>query len=321
MQNKPEEIFKYYFTELDIFKIAYSKWSGIVKFVLGSFAVIFVIFYFWNFNAFKFIVLIIFLICFMGFLNYTKWVAVKYFRKSDSYYENKPHLDFGDIRNIKLLEQIHNYNLLNNGGLNYLINIYNRKSDKFKYPKLTIWAFIIASIIQSAIDFCLNAEGKDWDRLKSYVQFVRSNIIIVIASIILFIIAYFILKYMISNIYDYFLNLKSNRYNHLCSILEERVLPLVVSFSSDGITDNEVYNRIIESINVSVYPRYLEKKAKRDCWIERLKRIKNFLYTYYGILIICISKLPKKIKNLIKTIKLKIKIDNRSNNKDNNISE
>lgn len=314
MKNKSEDIFKYYFKELNIFKVAYGKYAGIIRFIIASLFILFVIFYFYKFNLLKFILLMIFFICFMGFFNYSKWKAVKNFRKSDIYFKNRQHLDFGDIRNIKLLEQIHNYNLLNIKGLRYLVDIYNRKSDKFKYPKLTLWAFIIASITQSVIDFCLNAEGKDWNRLESYIQFIKSNIIIVIASIILIIITYFMLKYIISNIYEYFLNLKSNRYSDLCSFLEERVLSLVISLSSEDITDNDVYKITLESIDESVYPSYMERKAKRDCWIKRIKRIKKFFYKCFRMLKIFLNKQIVSYEHL----KSALKINDRKNNTDNN---
>ena len=86
-------------------------------------------------------------------------------------------------------------------------------------------------------------------------------------------------------------------------------------------TDNEVYNRIIEDIDISSYPLYLESKAKRDCWIKGLKFIKNFFYKYYRVLRICIYKQLKKVKRLIRILKLKIQINNKTNETDKHIQK
>lgn len=230
MENVVEKIYDYYSGELNLIRHAYGRKSFLVKSIIIIVSIAFLLFYFINPLQYKVLIMVGVVLIFLMFYFYSVHRVVKKYRndvKGLNFWNYATYYDA--IKEELLLKFINGKGLLHLEGIKYLIEVFTKKSEKFKIPSITIWVFVIASLIQSTIDLIFNGEAKDFTRINSYFKFLRDHAFE--GAIILFFVSifYIIIKHGIKEVSTFIINRKSNSYNDLSGLLENKVLPIFIS--------------------------------------------------------------------------------------------
>lgn len=328
MDNIPNKIYEYYFKDLTLLRLAFGGfWDLLLKTIIVVISACFFIFYFISFSPAKVLLLVMLGICLIAFIEYSRYkVVIKHSEVKVKYSYKNTVRDYENIREILLLKYLDQCNLISSEGIMYLINSFSRKSEKFKVPKFALWLIVISAIIQSIVDFLLNANIDDWQRINLYFSYIKVNLKIIVLTSFIIIVFYYFIRVSILNVIYYLLNLKSSNYHVLCNVLEDKLFPLVLNFSHQS--GNLCENIIVNNNKTYYKDREVLEPGQEIAIGSVIKTSKHFLRLLINVLKEMLSftwKLLEFIWQFIKNnvymkivLKLEKIIERKKNNKNPN---
>jgi hypothetical protein len=254
MENCSEDIFLYYTHDLSFLKLAYGKRANLLNKLFVIISVFVLLFYFINFKPYKIFIALGYSICTGVIFEFIRRkIITKNSNIAGKYDFAQAKVQSSRIKAFFLMDYVYNKGLLNKDGLEYLINIYSKKSEKNRFQGIAIGIILVSAVTQTAVDFLITSEHKDWERLKLYIEFFRANSTFYITIVVAIIILFLMMRFSYYETIALFINRKSNSYQQLSSYLEERILPKILKYSDLEIKD-EQYKSILGSIKVGSLP-------------------------------------------------------------------
>jgi len=271
-----DTIYKYYTKELNLFELAYgNKKAKLLNSIIIITSVLYGIYYFYNFRFAKAVILFILSGLFIVFIEYTRYIVIKKYNKFvENYNLKETERDVSKIIITLLVEQIDEYGLLNRSGIDYLIKVYIKKSEKHKIKDIAIGVILLTTVIGKLGDFFFDATQKDIDRLTQIFTYVKSNLTDFIAIAVMLLVGILLIRYCIVATIAYFLNRKSNNYKKLSELLDETIMPQIIRYEASKINSDSLKENILRFIYGDSYEikEMLNKQTKKKEDLKKTKR-------------------------------------------------
>lgn len=275
MENTSEDINKYFMKELGIFRLAFGSRATLIKSVFIICVFFSSIFYFTSSSIYKSIFVIIFT-CILAF--FVEFIRYRIIHRNNGiikkYSLKRSKFDVSKIIACLIMDYIYRKGLLDKEGLDYLINVYSKKSNKNRFQGIAIGVILVSAFTQTLVDFLLMSEQNDWDRLQSHYNFFINNAESIITIIIIVLIMIFLMRYSYNELISTFINRKSNNYQLLADYLEGRILPLVLKYSF--LETREIqYRHILGSLDIDSFVFNLRcNKDDKNSVVDKQPKIK-----------------------------------------------
>ncbi len=227
MRNRSEKIYKCYFNELTLVKMAYPKYHSIVTFfLLINFIFVAICIICLVSKAEGYLIIDIYLVAsfvvFLIIIEYSRFQVIRKYDNENTHYDIRKNYDiYYNIRLNRFKQIIIDEKLYSVEGLKYLIDIYLKKSEKHKFKEFAVVAIVFASILQQFIDIIFFGNTEKLSNLGKYLV---TNIRIIIPIVFVFIMLYILYKFFTKEA----LNYKSNNYKILANLLEETFLSEII---------------------------------------------------------------------------------------------